>query len=132
MAAQAARVPRGWPPTVLHVPILPSSAHPWHWPVHALSQHTPSTQKVLAHWLPTVQLSPLLSLDVHVPDAQRSPVMHSLSTTLAVLQAEAEAHASEFLQGSLFEAQACVLSQVWVVSVEPAHEAAPQEVPLAG
>ena len=132
MAAQAARVPRGWPPTVLHVPILPSSAHPWHWPVHAPSQQTPSTQKLLAHWLPAVQLAPLLSLDVHVPDAQRSPVMHSLSTTQAVLQAEAEAHASEFLQGSLFEAQACVLSQVWVVSVEPAHEAAPQEVPLAG
>jgi len=132
VAVHAARVPRGWPLTVLHVPTLPSSAHPWHWPAQAPSQQTPSTQKVLAHSLPAAQLAPLTSFGVHVPDAQRSPVMQSLSATQAVLQAEAEAHASEFLQGSLFETQVCVLSQVWVVSVEPAHEAAPQDVPLAG
>ena len=59
-------------------------------------------------------------------------MMQSASATQAVLQAEEEAHTSEFLQGSLFEAQAWVLSQVWVLSVEPAQEEAPQEVPLPG
>jgi hypothetical protein len=43
-----AREPFGWlpAPTVLHVPV---ASHAWHCPVHALLQHTPSTQKLDAH-----------------------------------------------------------------------------------
>jgi hypothetical protein len=40
----AARFPRGAPLTIRHVPALLGSLHAEHWPVQALSQHTPSTQ----------------------------------------------------------------------------------------
>jgi hypothetical protein len=41
---QGARPVRGAPATALHVPALPDSAQASHWPVHAVSQQTPSTQ----------------------------------------------------------------------------------------
>jgi hypothetical protein len=42
----AGRPPTGAPLTPRHVPTLLARLHAWHWPLHAKSQHTPST-----HWL---------------------------------------------------------------------------------
>jgi hypothetical protein len=57
VAPSAAHSPRGSAPLWIgvHVPLLPptpeiAAAHAWHWPVHAVSQQKPSTQKPLAHW----------------------------------------------------------------------------------
>jgi hypothetical protein len=47
--AHAARVPRGVPLTATHLPSEPASAHAWHCPLHAPSQHTPSTQLPFVH-----------------------------------------------------------------------------------
>ena len=40
----ADRVPWGSPITAEQVPTWPPTSHAWHWPLHAESQHTPSTQ----------------------------------------------------------------------------------------
>jgi hypothetical protein len=56
--------------TFVHVPRLADSAHAWHWPVHGESQHTPSTQKVLAHSLAVEQPLPFCTSKTHVVPAQ--------------------------------------------------------------
>jgi hypothetical protein len=43
------RPPTGWPLMVLQVPTEPDALHAWHCPVHALAQHTASTQKPELH-----------------------------------------------------------------------------------
>ena len=60
--AQAARVPRGEPVTVVQVPGTTSQA--WHWPVHPERQHTPSTQKPVPQSVPLVQVCPSFFLQV--------------------------------------------------------------------
>jgi hypothetical protein len=39
-----ARLPCGTPVVGEQVPTLVRTSHAWHWPVHVVSQHTPSTQ----------------------------------------------------------------------------------------
>jgi len=45
-----------------HVPSVPApflaALHAWQSPVQALEQHTPSTQRALAHWSAAVQVAP--------------------------------------------------------------------------
>ena len=45
----AGRLPTGAPVTFEQLPIAPARLHAWHWPLHALLQHTPSTQLLLWH-----------------------------------------------------------------------------------
>jgi hypothetical protein len=52
---QAGRAPSGLPTTGAHVPGVPGRLHDSHWPVHALLQHTPSTQKFEMQSEPFVQ-----------------------------------------------------------------------------
>jgi hypothetical protein len=55
---QAARPPSGVPVTGAHVPTEPATAQASHCPSQAALQHTPSTQKPLAHWTAAPQLPP--------------------------------------------------------------------------
>jgi hypothetical protein len=71
--AQLGRVPRGTPLTCVHVPLLPVSAHDSHWPVQALSQHTPSAQCAAP------QLVPLPFLNTHWPALQYASLEQSAS-----------------------------------------------------
>jgi hypothetical protein len=74
--AQVARVPRGEPEaTAVHCPLVLVSAHASHCPLQALSQQTPSTQKVELHSLPALQASPLdfLAWPASVPPSWPPP-----------------------------------------------------------
>ncbi len=57
--------------TMLHVPTLPGrlqeSQAP---PLHAVLQHTPSTQLPLPHWLLAVQVTPGVCFGTHAPSLQ--------------------------------------------------------------
>jgi hypothetical protein len=55
---QAARGETGNPLTAVHVPLLAARLQASHWPVHALLQHTPSTQKFDWHWPADVHAVP--------------------------------------------------------------------------
>lgn len=55
---QAARGGSGSPKTAEQVPSRPLRLQASHWPVHEVSQQTPSTQAPLAHWPLPVQASP--------------------------------------------------------------------------
>jgi hypothetical protein len=68
--AQAVRAPWGAPVTAAQLPTLPATSHASHWPVHAVSQQTPSTQEPLAHWPGPPQVSPGPFRGVHTPAAQ--------------------------------------------------------------
>jgi hypothetical protein len=57
--AQTVRVPCGGPETGVQLPTALLTSQASHWPVHALSQHTPSTQLLLAHVLPVEHGTPL-------------------------------------------------------------------------
>jgi hypothetical protein len=54
----------------VQVPTLPGRAHESQAPVHAVSQHTPSTHWPEAHALVPPQLVPLDSLGAHLPALQ--------------------------------------------------------------
>lgn len=57
--SQAAREPRGAPVAGVHLPSLPMRAQASHCPSQGVSQHTPSTQRPLAHSSSLVQVTPL-------------------------------------------------------------------------
>jgi len=61
-------------PTGPQVPSMPAPflarEHAWQSPVHAVAQHVPSTQKVLAHWFPAVHATPVAFLGVQVVPLQ--------------------------------------------------------------
>ena len=56
--------------TAAHVPSLPAPLHAMHVPLHATSQHTPSTQKPEAHWADSTQAWPLARSARHWPPLQ--------------------------------------------------------------
>jgi hypothetical protein len=64
---QAGRPPLGAEPAGLavQVPIALAWLQAAHWPVQAVSQQTPSTQKPEVHWLAPPQAWPFPSLDTH-------------------------------------------------------------------
>ena len=57
-----------------HVPVTPepffAAVQATHVPLHAVLQHTPSTQFPVAHWFAAAHTSPCPRLAVHVPPAQ--------------------------------------------------------------
>jgi hypothetical protein len=56
-----------WPlGTKLHAPSLPERLHAWQVPLHAVLQHTPSTQLPPKHWLPAVHVAPGIFFAAHV------------------------------------------------------------------
>jgi hypothetical protein len=75
----AGRLPCGLPATGVHVPALPSTSHASHWPVHALLQQTPSTQKPLTHAPSAPHSSPGVSVPSHCPLEQKAPVAQSIA-----------------------------------------------------
>jgi len=56
--------------TGLHVPTLPATLQESQAPVHAVLQHTPSTQLPLPHWLFAVQVTPGVCFATHAPSLQ--------------------------------------------------------------
>jgi hypothetical protein len=58
------------PLIVVQVPGFPLSEHAWHWPVQALLQHTPSTQKPLRHWVLPLHVWPVALFGAHAPALQ--------------------------------------------------------------
>src|SRR5207253_1078222 len=82
------RLPTGGPLTGAQVPRLFGRLHAEHWPVQAVPQQTPSTQKPDRHWVDAVQAWPLAIVGTHTRFAtsQRSPAMHWLSPVQLVRQ----------------------------------------------
>ena len=69
--AQAGRAPCGAALTnVVQVPTLPATSQAWHWPEQPVSQQTPSTQLLLAHWLAPPQALPSGCFGEHTPPEQ--------------------------------------------------------------
>jgi hypothetical protein len=58
LPGQGVRVPCGAPLTVVHVPFAPVTSHAWHCALHAVSQHTPSTQCPLVQSQSVLQTVP--------------------------------------------------------------------------
>src|SRR5438445_163671 len=87
--AHAVRALRGAPATAVQVPTLPDSAHAWHWPVHAVSQQTASTQCCDPHWFAPPQDWPCASRGTHKPPEHHFPAVQSESATQSPLQAVA-------------------------------------------
>lgn len=73
--AQAARLPRGVPEIAPHAPGVPS--HASHWPLQALSQHTPSTQNPLAQASADAHVAPLELLGLHMPALHHAVAAHA-------------------------------------------------------
>jgi len=75
----ALRDPVGLPATAVHVPIDPVTLHASHWPPHAVSQQTPSTQFADVHCDALVHAVPPPFFGSHEPALQKSPVTQSAS-----------------------------------------------------
>jgi hypothetical protein len=78
--AHAGRPWRGAPETPVHVPSLVAWSHASHWPAHAVSQHRPSTQWVLAHWVDAPHGVPDPSFGTQTPPEQNWDVVQLPST----------------------------------------------------
>jgi hypothetical protein len=76
---QPGRAPWGAPVTGLQVPRWPGTSQAWHWPPHALLQHTPSTHSPDAHMSAAPQCSPSPRRDLQTPPEQKSPALQSAS-----------------------------------------------------
>jgi hypothetical protein len=74
------------PATGVHVPALPDTSHASHCPVHALLQHTPSTQKWLAQAEFVPQDCPALAVPWHPPFSQNAPEAQLLAPVHVVGQ----------------------------------------------
>jgi hypothetical protein len=118
--AQAVRALRGAPATGVQVPTLPLSAQASHWPVHAVSQQTPSTQRCDPHWFAPAQAWPCASSGMQMPPEHQVPLEQSESA----LQLPVHAVGPQ-LKG----AHVCV----WRAGQAPApsHEAASVAIPPA-
>jgi hypothetical protein len=76
---QARRAPCGAPRTGEQVPRLPGLSHASHWPVQAALQHTPSTQKPVAHSAEVVHICPGGMRATQRPSRQKNPLTQSAS-----------------------------------------------------
>jgi hypothetical protein len=85
--AHAARPPLGAPLINLHVPTLETSLHDSHCPVHARSQHTPSTQKSPAAQAPAEKHSAPLAIASPHASAVLVTVVVPTPTTPPVIRA---------------------------------------------
>jgi hypothetical protein len=92
-----ARTPCGCPlESVEQVPTLPVTSHAWHWPAHALLQHTPSTQLPEPHCEAIVHAAPFGSAQVPIvfalqtrPLEQVAVVQHTPFVQLPLVHCEA-------------------------------------------
>ncbi|HET6147110.1 MAG TPA: hypothetical protein VFH68_06225 [Polyangia bacterium] len=91
--AHAARVPRGFPVTGVHLPARPASLQLSHWPAHALSQHTPSMQLPFEHSAAVMHVAPLTFFGRHIPVAsQNVPAAHGFAVLHMSKQLVTSAH----------------------------------------
>jgi hypothetical protein len=122
--AHACLPPFGSPVVALQVPTWPTSAHDAHCPVHALSQHTPSTQKPLPHCASALQALAWGSLTTHMPAEHQRPAWQFASVVHVPLQAVAPqvygAHAWVCAAGH----EPCPSQVAANVAVAPVHDAA--------
>jgi hypothetical protein len=102
-----------------------------HWPVHAESQHCPSTQKPLAHWAARAQV-PAVCFFVHEPAAQNASAAQSGSATQELGHALPELAHAKGSQAMVAIMHAPWPSQAGTESAPAAQLVAPQGVPLAG
>jgi hypothetical protein len=67
---------------------LSDAVHAWQRPSHAWSQHTPSLQNPLMHWLAAVHAAPFVwsALQVPVPASQYAVATHVASLAQVVAQ----------------------------------------------
>jgi hypothetical protein len=79
----AGRDPCGAPVTCEQTPGMVGLSHASHWPVHARSQQTPSTQCPFKHWSAAVQGLPFAWVPEQVPAAQLPLTHWSLAVQLA-------------------------------------------------
>jgi hypothetical protein len=84
LAGKVSCMPNGM---FVQVPREPETAHDWQVGVHALPQHTPSTQLPLAHWLGPVHVAALVSLGTHAPALQNAVGAQSVSVAQVVRHA---------------------------------------------
>ena len=74
-------LPCGAPETSAQVPGVAPLQY-WQAPLQALPQQTPSTQNVVTHWDPAVQVCPCFSLQAPVPSQVLAPLQLSGSSLL--------------------------------------------------
>jgi hypothetical protein len=79
MDTHAGRTPRGGPFAATHVPGESVTSQASHWPLHASSQQTPSTQYDEAHSDTELHFSPLRCCLVHFPARQNSLMLQAAS-----------------------------------------------------
>jgi hypothetical protein len=132
VAAHAVRLPCGAPRTGLHFPTFPGTSHAAHCPLHALSQHTESTQNPLAHSelvvhdtaLRFVQ-TPGLALPAHVdPAPQLATAQQTPSVQNPLLHSRPLVHVPPFACGANTRASERPANSPGVPPVPPASRAA--------
>jgi hypothetical protein len=64
-----------------------ATAQAWQAPLQGESQHTPSAQKPLLHWVSAVQVVPSGRLETQAPPLQKFPGLHCASEEQEVAQA---------------------------------------------
>lgn len=77
------------PPAIVpQVPLAPppflAVVQAWHEPEQALSQYTPSAQKLLVHCPVAVHVDPFARLATHAPPLQKLPLAHCVSSVQLV------------------------------------------------
>jgi hypothetical protein len=85
----AARPGAGAPETALQVPTFPCALQIWHCPVHAVSQHTSSTQCPVAQAVSAAQGEPAVSFGIQAPPLQKLPAEHCAFVVQLIRQAVA-------------------------------------------
>ena len=123
---------RGAPATGVQVPALPASAQASHWPVHAVSQQTPSTQCCDPHWFAPPQAWPGPSSVTQTPAEHQLPVEQSESALQ--LPVHAVAPQTKGVQVWVWTAgqPPAPLQEAASVAVPAAHDGARQEVESPG
>jgi hypothetical protein len=145
-SSHGARSPRGTPSTGVQVPNFPETSQASHWPSQAVSQHTPSTQKPVAHSGPLSHALPRFFLQTpgasgvahelptshsatpqQTPSVQ-NPVLHPAELVHGVPRSAAGAHAPDLQKKPLVQSPSP--AQVVLQVVAP-HAKAPHDFVVA-
>ena len=125
---QAVRLPWGAPEIGPHVPAKES--HASHWPVHALSQHTPSAQNPLKQASAEGHTLPFEALGVHVPALHHADAAQSEVVTHVVVHPPFAHRYGAHSTPEGFVVQVPAPLQSWPCATVPWHFPAPQETPV--
>ena len=131
---QAVREPWGAPVTAVHEPSLPPTSHASHWPAHAVSQHTESTQKVDSHSALSVHELPFAIFCTQAPDLQKCVDRQSEPAAHCVGQSLLAPVQTKGAQAGVPAAPLARSVQEPGVAVQVSHgpsQAAPQQTPSA-